>query len=126
MLSNVDPTKKALQAICICHTRELALQTVRYVIKVAELVPEIKIALAVPPYRDEKEAKAEDDLVSHSKQTKKSAMLQIPSSHLHFCSSGRQLLKLPHPCGNSWFSEGDREAAWREASSIGLCEGPCT
>merc|ERR1712137_988435 len=59
LLSNVT-VGQGIQAVCICHTRELAIQTFKYVTRIAELT-EIKTCIAIPEYT-EGEAKAEPEL----------------------------------------------------------------
>jgi len=53
ILSNIQLKKEGddrLQAICVCHTRELAVQNFRYIKKIAEFTKTITVGIAIPEY----------------------------------------------------------------------------
>merc|ERR1712232_856429 len=63
LLNNVTDINGGLQGVCICHTRELAIQNFRYIKKIAELT-EIKVAIAIPEYNEKgTREKSEEDLI---------------------------------------------------------------
>ena len=65
-MSNVEDLGAGVQGICLCHTRELAIQNFRYIRKVAERT-EIKVAIAIPEYHEkDTKKKSEEDLEPHS------------------------------------------------------------
>ena len=65
LLSNVEDLGAGVQGICLCHSRELAIQNFRYIRKVAERT-KIKVAIAIPEYHEKDTKKSEEDLEPHS------------------------------------------------------------